>query len=495
MYGQTFFPYLQFATRQSAPQRVLTEMSRLRGRQEFGSEAVKRSEEGGRDEVIDPCREIDQEMELSKEYVSRLPSLWNLTCYPKKESTIGAVVPSTLSINVTEQCNIACTYCYFTGGYKGNRTHNSSEISEETAAMAISHFFSDSLTNGGRVPACLYLFGGEPLLAEKKVNFIIQLAAKLPPATVISMASNGMLLNHDNVKILEDRAVTLAISIDGPSHDRHRVFRNGTGSKDVVIEKIDWLYHNYHDFLTRSVSTSCVVTDLSNIDELFEFFYQSDSLRSVIHWDFDILLAGSSQGSPAFHSDQIRQLVGWYMDHVLCVGQPLDLIQWRYFFASGFNAVHRTFWSAANWYFAPRQSTSVVGPLGTYVSPGSSMVTLRPGGDLFLGNERQKDAYRIGRVEDGISPDRVRAIEGAFSKTIDKMGCSHCWAAPMCTLSIVDFDIEDFGDDSAIPETYLDRCSLERAFLSEFLEGFEILSVEEIARLAEFVGNELSEMR
>ena len=66
-----------------------------------------------------------------------------------------------LILQVTQQCNLRCEYCAYSGIYEGNRTHSSNRMSFETAKKAIDFFLEHSTENSN---VSIGFYGGEPLL-------------------------------------------------------------------------------------------------------------------------------------------------------------------------------------------------------------------------------------------------------------------------------------------------------------------------------------------
>lgn len=419
---------------------------------------------------------------------------WLLETYPNGCALVRPS-PVTLSLNVTEQCNIACTYCYFSGGYGGNRRHNNSYLADRATDLAIQRFFSDS---GGAAPSCLYIFGGEPLMALAQIRHAFEQADHLGINVLKSMATNGMLLDEAAVQLFAKHEVCIAISLDGPDHDRARIHRNGSGSRRIVEERLDWLLATFPDFLRTSVSISCVVTADTDLVALFNYFRNSAPLREALHWDFDIVLSGLGENEIFDVAEQsLELLVDWYLDFVTqCDDDASEEVCWRYFFASGFNMIHRTFWAVATRDARRQQAGSVRGVLGTVSPPGGSMITVRPNGDLVVGNERQKISYVVGSVETGLDPARVQRLAERFERAIDRIGCQLCWAAPMCTLTLSDFDVDDFDDTAPTRDMtlYYQRCVLERRLIGAFSERLLKLSPADRQRCYSFVRNELAAM-
>jgi uncharacterized protein len=149
---------------------------------------------------------------------------------------------STMVLNVTNQCNLACTYCYEYGEDKIVDTAHGKQakfMAEETARQSVEFLLRES----GRT-AHLTFFGGETLLnfpvLQSTIAYARRRAAEAGKEIDFSLTTNATLLRPDIIEFLAENRVGVTISIDGPREmqDKFRVFHNGTGSYDVVAPKI-----------------------------------------------------------------------------------------------------------------------------------------------------------------------------------------------------------------------------------------------------------------
>src|SRR6185437_13291070 len=143
---------------------------------------------------------------------------------------------TTMVLNVTNQCNLSCTYCYEYGEDKIVDTENGKKpkfMNEETARESVEFMFKES---GDNKMAHLTFFGGETLLnfpvLQKTVLYARQRAAELGKQVDFSLTTNATLLKPEVIEFLADNGVGVTISIDGPKEmqDKFRVFHNGQGS-------------------------------------------------------------------------------------------------------------------------------------------------------------------------------------------------------------------------------------------------------------------------
>ena len=151
---------------------------------------------------------------------------------------------TTMVLNVTNQCNLSCTYCYEYGEDKIVDTENGKQpkfMSEETARESVEFMLKES---GDNKVAHITFFGGETLLnfpvLQKTIAYARQRGAELGKEVDFSLTTNATLLKPEIIEFLAENHVGVTISIDGPREvqDKFRVFHNGTGSYDVVAPKI-----------------------------------------------------------------------------------------------------------------------------------------------------------------------------------------------------------------------------------------------------------------
>lgn len=156
----------------------------------------------------------------------------------------------TLTIQLTEDCNLRCTYCY--------QINKSKKVMPfETAKKVIDALFEDNWKLKGyysheNITALILEFvGGEPFLEvklmDKIMDYYIEQAFKfkspLAYRFMISMSSNGTLYNDPEVQRFIKKwrnNLSLGISLDGCKelHDACRIFPDGSGSYDLVVNAV-----------------------------------------------------------------------------------------------------------------------------------------------------------------------------------------------------------------------------------------------------------------
>ena len=140
---------------------------------------------------------------------------------------------TTMVLNVTNQCNLSCTYCYEYGEDKIVDTENGKKpkfMSEETARESVDFMLKES---GANKVAHLTFFGGETLMnfpvLKSTITYARQRAAEIGKEVDFSLTTNATLLRPEIIEFLAENRVGVTISIDGPKEmqDKFRVFNNG----------------------------------------------------------------------------------------------------------------------------------------------------------------------------------------------------------------------------------------------------------------------------
>ena len=157
-----------------------------------------------------------------------------------------------LTLQVTQQCNLRCAYCAYSGIYEGNRTHSCLRMDWDTAKKAIDFFLSRTPETSRVV---IGFYGGEPLLEFELIKKCVEYAKSQVEGKEIrfNMTTNGTLLSDEVVDFLVENDVMLSISLDGSEeeHDANRKFVNGKGSFSTIIKNIMRIKDRYPEYDKR----------------------------------------------------------------------------------------------------------------------------------------------------------------------------------------------------------------------------------------------------
>ncbi|MDO6640853.1 radical SAM protein [Shewanella sp. 5_MG-2023] len=109
---------------------------------------------------------------ITSEFKKAYPST-NISFIGPDNKLFNEVKSEVLIINLTDSCNLRCTYCAYSEHYPFERNHNKAQISFNTAKIAIEEYLSRS---NHLIRRRINLYGGEPTMASslvyKIINFI-----------------------------------------------------------------------------------------------------------------------------------------------------------------------------------------------------------------------------------------------------------------------------------------------------------------------------------
>ncbi len=187
-----------------------------------------------------------------------------------------------LLLETTENCNLRCRYCVYSGKFLDRRKHSSKFMDWKTAKDSIDFFF-DWIIKNEKMRYYPYVFtigfyGGEPLLnfelVRKSVLYSKELVRhKFGNAELnFSITTNGLLLDNSKIDFLVENDFWLLLSLDGPPdiHDRNK----GKGSFNKLFETIITLYKRYPEYYQRKVAYSIVYAKDTDLKRIVEFFSQ-----------------------------------------------------------------------------------------------------------------------------------------------------------------------------------------------------------------------------
>ena len=190
-----------------------------------------------------------------------------------------------LVINLTEDCNFRCKYCYLSESYAYTHNRTNSTISFEIGIKAISQYFEYLADVKKRIPskkAAITFYGGEPLLEINLIREFVKYIEQYSPVPIeINMTSNGYLLTDEIIDFIVEHEINLAISFDGvqKDHDRNRVLPNDIGSFSKVRSNIARFVAKYPNYSRLGLVP--VYDILTNVEGNIAYF-ENEQLPKII---------------------------------------------------------------------------------------------------------------------------------------------------------------------------------------------------------------------
>ncbi len=324
---------------------------------------------------------------------------------------------STMVLNVTNQCNLSCTYCYEYGEDKIVDTENGKQpkfMTEETARESVEFMLKES---GSNKVAHLTFFGGETLLnfrvLKTTIPYARRRAAEMGKTVDFSLTTNATLLTPEIIQFFVDNQVGVTISIDGPKEmqDKFRVFQTGAGSYDVVLPRIRELLRRHR---RRPIGARVTLTS-QNLDIKTIYRHLTDD---VGFWEVGFAPVTTAPGRDYAIGEQ-------GFDHMLTQFRDLADEFLEYSVANR----HHGFSNVTETLAEIHKGVSKAFPCGA----GFGLVGVATDGDVALCHRfAGSETHKIGTVGEGID----RQVQHAFLEKhhlANKTDCHTCWARPLCS--------------------------------------------------------------
>lgn len=376
-----------FTPENSCPDFIEAELSR-----KYSSDEIRESYE-------DICELYKNGQLFTPDEYEKFANNWN------KQSVVKA-----LCLHIAHDCNLRCKYCFAgTGEYHGER----GMMSAETGKMAIDFVIANS---GSRKNIEIDYFGGEPLMNFDVVKEITEYAkeqgAKHGKNFRFTVTTNGILLDEEKKKYVNENMSNVVLSIDGRKevNDRMRPRVDGSGTYDTIIPKfIDMAESRNQDrYYVRGTFTAYNKDFANDVIHLADLGFKQTSVEPVVAPD-DADYALKEEDIPVIF-EQYEKLAAEYLKR----------------------------WKEGNWFnFFHFMIDLDQGPCAikrlSGCGAGHEYLAVAADGDLypchqFVGN---KD-FLMGNVRDGKIDEKIRKyFEDSNIYTKEK--CRNCFARFYCS--------------------------------------------------------------
>lgn len=191
----------------------------------------------------------------------------------KITSTYNIVNPTFFLIDLTEQCNLNCNYCF--------RDLHGKKMSKKVAMDICKYIKKYCLVNNIK-RICIQPWGGEPLLEFELIKNIQDFFDETGIQVKMVIETNATLINEKIAKELYERKFGIGISIDGTEmmHNYQRKFYDGKGSYNKVVHGIRYLNNAGYE---GKLGAICVVTknNYNKVNQIIEHFTEDLNLKSI----------------------------------------------------------------------------------------------------------------------------------------------------------------------------------------------------------------------
>ena len=323
----------------------------------------------------------------------------------------------TVTFQITEDCNLRCSYCY-----QGAKTGR--KMTLETGKRIVDMILEEDEKTRDYMPfrecagVALDFIGGEPLLEVELIDgimdYFVERAFELehPLATryMISISSNGTLYFTEKVqRFLKkwSKHLSFGVSVDGSKrlHDACRVFPNGAGSYDVALAAALDYGRRYGAMESKmTIAPGNVAYVYEAVSEMLNNGYKEINLNCVYE-------------------------EGWTIDHAKVLYEQLKQVADRLIerneeaFISMFDT----------WIGRPMPETDNQNWCGA-----GKMLAIDAAGNFYPCTRfaayslRSKPAWVIGNVREGIDQNRLRPFLTLDRTTQSPRECIDCEVASGC---------------------------------------------------------------
>ena len=326
---------------------------------------------------------------------------------------------SSFIINVTDQCNLRCTYCCYSGIYENTRTHGRKSITEDEVPTLLK-FINEYVA---KYPINISFYGGEPMLHFELIQTVIEQSEKKWGSNVyFYVATNGTLLGCERINWLVSHYVMIAISIDGTKefNDRYRKDYHGEGSFDKAYAALAYLKQRYPDYTKEKVLLLTTVTSFDDLVPLAESWHQDPVLCDIPPTSISALAPNFRLGVGKREWNEVlkshKSLLELYDEH-------RDWI----FLKAYFNEC------VMNWIKRPIMDVGNEVPLSTCL-PFNDKIFIDSYGKLHV-CEKISNIFSIGDVKNGIDWEKANKLALSYYNK-RKERCKDCPAIRMCSLCL-----------------------------------------------------------
>lgn len=354
--------------------------------------------------------EIIHEIEAELERLITAECLFTEAERPTEDAS--QLVLKSLCLNVAHECNFACRYCFANGGdYHGQGTL----MTHDVARAGIDFLVQQS---SSRRNVEVDFFGGEPLMDWDVVVDAMDYARHSYPEKEwrFTLTTNGSLLRDDMFPVLEAYDVSVVLSVDGgrKTHDANRVFKDGRGTLDVILERIRHFTRTRDDeggYFVRGTYARNTLGFAQSVRDLHELGFKYISMEPVV-LSTESALALQKSDLPAIRA-QYEELISYFL-HELRSGSGFDFFHFKLDLEAG-----------------PCLSKRIYG-----CGAGVEYMAVAPNGDIFPCHQFDGiEEFKMGNVlmSPVISrPDLVSEFAHA-NFLFAKDECSACWARFYCS--------------------------------------------------------------
>ena len=384
---------------------------------------------------------------------------------------------SNVTFQVTDDCNLKCTYCYQIN--KGKHAM-SFDVAKKFIDLLLDNneYTQQYIDTRSKAAIIIDFIGGEPFLEVELMDqivdyFVEQMILKDHPWQynyMVSISSNGTLYFEPKVQAFIKKHLkhlSLSISIDGNKqlHDACRVFEDGSGSYDVAIAAV----HHYMNVLGGNMGSKMTLAP-ENIS------YTYEAVVSLIE-----------QGYTEINLNCVYEK-GWNENHATVLYYQLKKLADYLIMNDLSDKIYISMF--VDTFFRPKPPEDT----GNWCGGNGQMIAVDYKGDIYpcvrymessLGD--QVPPIIIGNVYDGLMTDAkcracAKALKAVNRKTQSTEECYNCSIAEGCSWCQA-YNYQDSGGDFNHRAIYICVMHQARALANSYYWNLKFLYSKENKRM------------
>ena len=305
-------------------------------------------------------------------------------------------------------------------------------MSLNTAKKAVD-FYIDRYKGGTIVKSPnIGFYGGEPLMNMDVIidciKYVRQRERDINKKIGMRICTNATLLNKGNISPFVDNEIDLQISIDGPEkeHDRNRIYRNGRGTFNKIIEFLEYVYAKYPIYYRQHLVFNCTVTPGSSLLELNNFFMNNQLVNQNIRLIGNLNTLDTSYLEECEYNYnqayELKSLAKLYYESAHSAGRKKIT-----FIDKEINKIYASLYKRPIY-----ESGYDLFPIKGPCEAGIRKLFVTWDG-TFYPCEKINPSFSIGSLSKGFEHGRIREFWIGFVKLLNDKECLTCWAVRHCT--------------------------------------------------------------
>lgn len=371
-----------------------------------------------------------------------------------------------LILQVTQNCNLRCEYCVYSGKYN-QREHQNRKMTFDIAKKGIDFLLAHSKE---RDNIYIGFYGGEPMLEMDLIKKCVKYAKMVFEGKKIffNYTTNGTLFTEEILDFIVENNFNIMVSVDGPKdiHDKFRKFaRNGQGSYDILIHNLKWIKRKYPEYYKTNFTFNIVLAPGNDVERVLSFFHDCDLFdKSVCNLSFVVdRYVKEKVDSDTKAGADIEY--GLFKLYLYLLGRLKDTN--AYLLLTEITRMRNKRGKDK----IARDKLPVKGHRGGPCIPGAFRLFMTVDGRFFPCERVSEKSCicEVGNVYEGYD---LKKIENSINiGKVTEEQCKNCWVFSYCPLCLADAD----GLEQISSEIVMDSCHMAKEITEDMFQNYVTL--------------------